>query len=143
MKSAREILLHPRPLAWLPLLLLAACAAPAPVTAPAAAGKPAAEVSRLVAASEAKLFPCQIAKVEGAAGAGTVDLGGAVRPEVTVPPGRYRVTLKCSSGYHSANPRTDVTARAGRSYQLTGYLVDDSITVFNMKMAIKVTEQAP
>ena len=128
-----------RPLAWLPALLLSACVAP-PVTVPAATGR--AEVSRFVAASEAKLFPCLVSAIEGMAGAGNVDLGNQPRPEVTLPPGRYRVTLKCSSGYHSSHPRVDVAARAGRTYRLTGYLVDDSITVFNMKMAVKVSELA-
>ena len=132
----------PRVAAAVLALLLSACAAP-PVTTPGAQGKSASEVSRFVAASEARMFPCLVAQVVGAAGAGSVDLGGQPRPEVTVPPGRYRVTLKCSSGFHSSHPHVDVTARAGRSYRLAGYLVDDSITVFNMKMAIKVAEQTP
>lgn len=121
-------------------LLAGACAAP-PMTTPGASGKPASEVTRLVAASEAKLFPCSISEVKGAAGAEAVDLGPK-RPEVTLPPGRYRVTMKCESAYHVFSPKADVVARAGKSYRLTGYLVDDSITIFNMKMNIKVTEQA-
>lgn len=35
-------------------------------------------------------------------------------------------------------PQADVSARAGRSYRVTGYL--DSITIFNMKMSAKVAE---
>jgi hypothetical protein len=120
-------------------LLVSACAAP-PLTAPSVAGKPAAEVSKLVAASEAKPYPCSIVEVKSATGA--VDLGGFVRPEVTLPPGRYVVTMKCASPYHSFSPKVDVAARPGRTYRLTGYLIDDSITIFNMKMAVKVMEQS-
>lgn len=115
-------------------LALCACAAPTPLVVPAAAGKPAAEVARLVAASEARLFPCSIQDVGGG-----IELGGN-RSEVTLPPGRYRVTLFCTSGQHSFRPQADVVARAGKGYRLTGYLLDDSITIFTMKMGVKVAE---
>ena len=119
--------------------LVASCAAP-PLTAPSASGKPASEVTRLVAASDAKLFPCNIFEVKG--GTGADDLGNMNRPEVTLAPGRYRVKMKCASAYHVFSPSVEVVARAGKSYRLTGYLLDDSITLFTMKMGIKVTEQS-
>lgn len=129
------------PIAWLFALLLSACAAPATTfVAPTAVGKPGVEVSKLVAASEAKLFPCNILAVKGADGADVVDLGGSHKSDVTLPAGRYRVTLFCTSGYHSFRPQADVAARAGKSYRITGYLIDDSITIFNMKMSVKVAE---
>lgn len=127
------------PFTWLLPLLVAACAAPTPYVAPGATGKPVGEVSTLSAASEAKLFPCNILEVKGVEGASTLELGG-VRPEVTLPAGKYRVTLSCTSGYHTFKPQVDVSARAGKSHRLTGYLIDDSITIFNMKMRVKVTE---
>ena len=125
------------------LVLLAGACAPVPITTTGAAGKPASEVSKLVAASDAKSYPCNISAVTAAAGAEGVDLGGLLRPEVTLPPGRYRVTMKCASPYHAFNPHVDLTARAGKGYRLTGFLIDDSITLFTMKMAIRVTELAP
>lgn len=121
-------------------LLLGACAAPAPTIVPAAAGRPASEVSRLVAASEARVFPCAIDQVLGARGA-PLALGARWPSDVTVPPGRYRVVLYCTNGAgHVVQPAADVTAQAGKRYQVTGYLIDDSITVWNMKMRAKVTE---
>jgi hypothetical protein len=121
-------------------LLLAACAiVPGPIVVPAAAGRPAGEVSRLVAASDARLFPCYIDRVQGTDGA-PLELG---RPgtDVTLPPGRYRVVLHCTNNAgHSWHPDTDVTARAGKRYQVTGYFIDDSITIFNMKMRVRVAE---
>ena len=129
------------PFAWLFTLLLSACAAPATTfVAPSAAGKPGAEVSKLVAASEAKLFPCNISAVKRSDGADAADLGGSRKSDVTLPAGRYRVILLCTSGYHSFRPQADVAARAGKTYHITGYLVDDSITIFNMKMSAKVAE---
>ena len=119
-------------------LLLAACAAP--YVAPTAAGRPASEVSRLVAASEAKQFPCTIQEVKHGDGAVAVAPGGGQKSEVTLAPGRYRVTLFCTSGIHSFRPQADVAARAGKGYRITGYLVDDSITIFTMKMMAKVAE---
>lgn len=130
---------HPFP--CLATLLLSACAAPAGnFVAPAALGKPGTEVSKLVAASEAKLFPCHILEVKGIGGASAVDLGVSRQSDVTLPAGRYRVTLACTSGYHTFKPHIDVAARGGRSYRITGYLLDDSITIFNMRMGLKVTE---
>jgi hypothetical protein len=121
-------------------LVLAACAiVPGPVVVPSAAGRPTGEVSRLVAASDARLFPCYIHQVQGADGA-SLDLG---RPgtEVTLPPGRYRVILHCTNNAgHSWHPDADVAARAGKRYQVTGYFIDDSITIFNMKMRVRVAE---
>ena len=129
------------PFACLATLLLSACVAPpGNLVAPAAVGKPGTEVSKLVAASEAKLCPCYIFEVKGADGASAVDLGGSHKSDVTLLAGRYRVTLVCTSGYHTFRPQTEVVARAGRSYRITGYLVDDSITIFNMRMRLKVTE---
>jgi hypothetical protein len=129
------------PAAWLFTLLLSACAAPTTsFVAPTAAGKPGTEVSKLVAASEANLFPCNILYVKGPDGSHAVDLGGSHKSDVTLPAGRYRVTLLCASGYHSFKPEADVAARAGKSYRITGYLVDDSITIFTMKMRVKVAE---
>ncbi len=115
-------------------LALTACATPGPYIAPGAAGKAPSEVSRFLPASEAKLFPCSILAVSGA------DLGGSFRSEVAVPPGRYRVTLNCTSNYHTFQPEAEVAARAGKTYRFTGYLIDDSITIFNMKMRVKVEE---
>ena len=115
-------------------LALAACATPGPYIAPGAAGKSPSEASRFLPASEAKLFPCSILAVSG------VDLGGSFRSEVAVPAGRYRVTLNCTSNYHTFKPEAEVTARAGKTYRFTGYLIDDSITIFNMKMGVKVEE---
>ena len=127
--------------AWFLIFLVSACAAPAPsFVAPSVSGKSNLEVSKFVAASEAKLFPCKILAVEGADGADTVDLGGSYREEITLPPGRYRVTLICTSGYHTFKPEVGVVARVGKSYRLTGYLIDDSITIFNMKMRVRVAE---
>jgi hypothetical protein len=119
-------------------LLLCACAVPDPIVVPAAAGRPAGEVARLVAASEARLFPCFIDSVVGADGA-PLDLE-RLRSEVTLPPGRYRVTLHCTNNLHKWSPAVDLTARAGKRYQVTGYFVDDSITIFTMRMRAKVTE---
>lgn len=128
------------PTAWLVALLLSACAAPATnYVAPAAAGRAGAEVAKLIADSEAKLFPCSIQEVKSADGA-NVDLGGSNKSDVTLPAGRYRVTLFCSSGYHSFKPEAEVAARGGKSYRVTGYLIDDSITIFTMKMRAKVAE---
>jgi hypothetical protein len=122
-------------------LLLSACAAqPTSFVAPAAVGKPGSEVSKLVAASEAGLFPCSILKVSGASGAAAVDLGGHNRSDVTVLPGLYRIALHCASSYHSFEPQAEMVAQAGRTYRITGYLVDDSITIFTMKMGAKVAE---
>ena len=121
------------------VLLLAACAVPDPIVVPAAAGRPASEVANLVAGSEAKLFPCFITRVAGAGGA-HLELG-RLRTEVTLPPGQYRVTLHCTNNAgHSWEPAADVSARAGRRYQVTGYFIDDSITIFNMRMRVKVVE---
>lgn len=128
-----------RSILWLGLPLMAACAAMAPIVHPAAVGRPAADLSRLVAASEARLFPCSIATVEGG---GLADLRGR-HPEVTLLPGVYKVTLECTSGYHTARPQVMVTLAAGKAYRVTGFLVDDSITIFNMRMRAKVTEIAP
>jgi len=122
-----------RPAAFLPAILLCACAAPAPYTAPAAAGRSSAELARLLVASEAKQFPCTIMGVKG------VELEGK-KSEVTLLPGRYQVTLHCSSGFHEVKPQAEVLARAGKRYMLTAYFVDDSITIFNMKMRVRVAE---
>ena len=120
------------------VLLLAACAAE-PIVVPAAAGRPASEVARLVAASEARFFGCSISRVVGADGK-ALEIGRR-RSEVTLPPGRYRVTLHCANGAgHEVEPFVDLTARAGKSYQVTGYFVDDSITIWNMRMRVKVAE---
>jgi len=125
--------MRPRRAAFLPAVLLCACAGPAPYLAPVAAGKSPGEVARLVAASEAKQFPCSIMEVKG------VELGGK-RSEVTLLPGRHQVTLSCSSGFHEFKPQAEVVARGGKAYALTGYLVDDSITIFTMKMRVRVAE---
>lgn len=120
-------------------LVLGACVMPEPIVVPAAAGRPASEVARLVAASEARMFPCSIRSVVGSDGA-ALDLG-RIRPEVTLLPGRYRVTLYCTNNAgHSVEPFADLTARAGKRYQVTGYFVDDSITIWNMRMRAKVSE---
>lgn len=122
-------------------LLAGACAAPnASVVAPSAAGKPDAEVSKLVAASEAKLFPCTIERVKDAAGVDVPALAGAFVTTLTLPPGQYEVTLQCSSGYHVFKPSATLVAKAGKGYRITGYLIDDSITIFTMKMRAKVTQ---
>jgi len=119
--------------AFLPAILLCACAAPAPYVTPVAAGKSTGEVARLVATSEAKQFPCSIMQVKG------MELGGK-KSEVTLLPGRHQVTLSCSSGFHEFKPQAEVVARGGKGYVLTGYLIDDSITVFTMKMRVRVSE---
>lgn len=120
------------------VLLLAACASE-PIVVPAAAGRSASEVASLVAASEARFFGCSISRVVGADGT-TLEIGRR-RPEVTLPPGRYRVTLHCTnSAGHSSEPFVDLSARAGKRYQVTGYFVDDSITIWNMRMQVKVSE---
>jgi hypothetical protein len=96
-------------------------------------------VARLVAASDARLFPCYVNRVVGAEGASLDE--GPMRTEVTLPPGRYRVTLLCTNNAgHTWDPAADVTARAGKRYQLTGYFIDDSITIFTMKMRVRVAE---
>ena len=125
--------MRPGPAAFLPAILLCACATPAPYVAPVAAGKPSGQVARLVAASEAKLFPCSIMEVKG------MELDGK-KSEVTLLPGRHQVTLSCSSGYHEFKPQAEVVARGGKGYMLTGYLIDDSITIFTMRMRVKVAE---
>ena len=120
--------------------LLGACAASGPIVVSTAAGRPASEVSRLVAASDTRVFPCAIDQVLGAQGA-PVALGARWPSDVTLLPGRYRVALYCTNGAgHVVQPAADVTARAGKQYQVTGYLIDDSITVWNMKMRARVTE---
>ena len=126
-----------RPAAVLVPLVLSACATPGPFIAPATVGKGPGEVSRLVPASDAKLFACSIVDVKGSPG---VDLGGKKTSEVTLPPGRYHVTLHCASAQHFFTPEAQVVARPGKIYTLTGYLIDDSITIFTMKMRVKVTE---
>lgn len=126
--------------AWILMFLLSACAAPAPFVHPSAAGKPVSEVSRLIAASEAKQFPCNVLEAKGAGVADDAGLVGHRSPEATLLPGRYRVTLHCTNGFHEFKPKVDVVARAGKSYRLTGYLVDDSITIFTMRMRVKVAE---
>ena len=126
--------------AVIPVVLLVAACATGPVVAPAAVGRPAGEVSRLVAASESKTFPCAIDQVVGAQGA-PVPLGARWPSDVTLPPGNYRVVLYCTNGAgHVVQPAADVAARAGKRYQVTGYLIDDSITVWNMRMRAKVAE---
>ena len=122
------------------VLLLGACAAvPQAIVVPAAAGRSADEVSRLVAASDAKLFPCYIHRVSGADGK-AVELG-SLGTEVTLPPAGYQVTLLCTNNAgHKWDPSVQFTARPGKRYQVTGYFIDDSITVFNMKMRAKVAE---
>lgn len=124
---------------WLVLPWLSACAAMAPFVHPSAVGRPGGEVGRLVAASEARLFPCSIATVEGG---NATEVRGR-HPEVTLLPGTYKVTLECTSGYHTARPQVMVAVGAGKAYRVTGYLVDDSITVFNMRMRAKVAEMSP
>ena len=115
---------------------LGACAAPEPFVAPSAAGKAPTEVARLLAASEASLFPCAFTQVSGDT---AVQFGGK-RTDVTLAPGRYVVSLECASAYHSFKPQVEVTARPGRLYRVTGYLVDNSITIFTMRMRVKVEE---
>ncbi len=116
--------------------LLGACAAPGPFVAPNAAGKAQNEVAKLVAASEASLFPCTFIQV---AGDTAVPLGGK-RTDVTLVPGRYVVSLECASAYHSFKPQVELTAKPGRTYRVTGFLVDNSITIFTMRMRVKVEE---
>lgn len=116
--------------------LLGACAAPEPFVAPSVAGKARTEVARLVAASEAPLFPCTFTQVSGDT---AMPLSGK-RTDVTLAPGRYVVSLECASAYHSFKPQVELTARPGRSYRITGYLVDNSVTIFTMKMRVKIEE---
>ena len=121
--------------------LLFGCAnQPANLVAPAAVGKPASEVSKLTAASEARLFPCTIFKVSSASGGADMELSSLYKSDVTLLPGRYRITLYCASAYHSFEPQTEVVAQAGKTYRITGYFIDDSITIFTMKMRAKVAE---
>ena len=126
-------------LCLIPIVVSACAMIPTPFVAPAAAGKSAAEVSRLVPASEARLFPCAITEVKDANGA-DLGYGSNWKSDVTLPAGAYRVSLVCSSGQHEFRPQIGVNARAGKTYRLTGYPLDDSITIFNMKMGIKVAE---
>jgi hypothetical protein len=120
-------------------LLLGACAVPGPTVVPAAAGRPPGEVARLVAASDARLFPCYIDRVMGADGAALPV--NRMSTEVTLPPGGYRVVLLCTNNAgHTWDPAAQLTARAGKRYQVTGYFIDDSITIFNMKMRARVAE---
>jgi hypothetical protein len=122
-------------------LLLSSCAAPAPVVAPAVAGKPDAEVSKFFSASEAKSFPCSLFEVRTSDGTDAIDLRGVPKLEASLSPGKYRVTLRCANGFgHVFKPQVDVTALAGKRYRLTGFLIDDSITIFTMKMRVKVEE---
>ncbi len=125
-----------RPLTLLAPLLLAACAAPGPFVAPSVVGKAPSEVARLVAASDAGLFPCTFIHV---AGDSAVPLG-ARHTELTLAPGRHVISLECASAYHSFKPRTAFTSRPGKTYRVTGYLVDNSITIFNMRMGVRVEE---
>ena len=73
-------------LALLAPLLLAACAAPGPFVAPSVVGKAPSEVAKLVAASDAGLFPCAFIHV---AGDSAVPLD-AKRTELTLAPGAMR-----------------------------------------------------
>ena len=119
--------------------LLVACAVPDPIVLPAAAGRPAREVSQLIAGSEARLFPCSIEGVASPDGK-ALEIGHR-RSEVTLPPGTYRVTLHCTNNAgHAAKPFVRLDARPGKRYQVNGYVIDDSITIVNMKMAVRVTE---
>ena len=118
--------------------LLGACAAPDPIVAPAAVGRPAHELAQLVAGSEAKLFPCSIEAVSGPGG-NPIELGRR-RSEVTLPAGTYDVTLHCTNNAgHSWRPAARLDARAGKRYQVSGYFIDDSVTIFGMKMRTRVT----
>ena len=125
--------------ALLPLLLLSACAPPQPFVAQNAAGKAPTEVSKLIAASEANLFPCSFTQI---AGDGAPQIGGR-RNEVTIAPGRYVISLECASSYHSFKPQADLVARPGKIYRITGYLVDNSVTIFTMRMRLKIEELSP
>ncbi len=122
--------------AWLLPLLVSACAGPAPFVAPSVAGKAPTEVAKLMAASEAGLFPCSFTQI---AGDGAPQIGGR-RTEVTLAPGRYVVSLECASAYHSFKPQTELIARPGKVYRITGFLVDNAITIFTMRMRVKVEE---
>ena len=123
----------------LPLALLLGACATAPVVVPAAAGRPAHEVTKLTAASEASFFPCAFGRIVGADGA-SLDVGRWPQ-EVTVPSGRYRITLYCTNGAgHTVEPATDLDAKGGKRYKVAGFFIDDSITVFNMRMRARVTE---
>jgi hypothetical protein len=108
--------------------------------APTASGKPPNEVSKLVAASEERLFPCSILRIQDAADRDAPDLAGFPKADVTLLPGAYRVTLRCASAQHSWEPSVRLLAKAGKSYRVTGKLIDDSITIFNMKMRATATE---
>jgi hypothetical protein len=126
------------------ILMLGACAGvtlgPQSFTAPASIGKPQAEVSKLVAASDARYFFCTIQRILDTAGANAPDLGGNIKTDVTLPPGQYQVTLHCSNGTHIYSPTLRVFAKAGKSYRISGEFIDDSITIFTMKMRANVTE---
>ena len=118
--------------------LLGACAAD-PIVVPTAVGRPSHEVAQLVAGSEARVFPCAFERVADREGK-ALEIG-RLRSDVTLPPGRYLVTLHCTNGAgHKATPSAQVDARAGKRYRVSGYFIDDSITMFNMKMAVRVTE---
>ena len=123
-------------LALLAPLLVAACSVPGPFVAPSVVGKAPSEVARLVAASDAGLFPCTFIHV---AGDSAVPLG-ARRTELTLAQGRYAISLECASLYHSFKPRTELNVRPGKTYRITGYLVDNSITIFTMRMSVRVEE---
>ena len=119
--------------------LLGACAVGDPLVVPEAAGRPANEVARLIAGSEARMFGCSIEKVSGRDGKALAL--GQRRPEVTVPPGPYHVTLHCTNnGPYDWRPETPINARPGKRYQVNGYFIDDSITAWGMKMRVRVTE---
>lgn len=127
-------------LSAVPLAILVGACATGPIVVADAAGRPANEVSRVVAASDTRVFPCAIGQVLGAQGV-PVALGTRLPSDVTLLPGRYRVVLYCTNGAgHVVQPAADVTMRAGKHYQVTGYLIDDSITVWNMKMRARVAE---
>jgi hypothetical protein len=128
-------------LAWTLVLLLTACAAPGPYVGPGAVGKAPSEVAKLLAVSEARLFPCRFLRF-AAQGAPQIEVEG-LRTDITLAPGRYVVTLDCASSYHSFKPQVDLMLRAGRAYRLTAFLVDDSITIFTMRMRVKVEEFSP
>jgi hypothetical protein len=120
-------------------LLLGACAIGDPLVVPTAVGRPSHEVTRLVAGTESRMFPCWIESVSGTDGK-TVELGPR-RPEVTLPPGSYQVKLYCTNNAgHVWHPEAQVNARAGKRYQVNGYFIDDSITIWGMKMRVRVTE---
>lgn len=123
-------------LALLAPLLVAACSVPGPFVAPSVVGKAPSEVARLVAASDSGLFPCAFIQVSGDS---AVTLG-AMRTDLTLAPGRYVILLQCASAYHSFKPRTELNVRPGKTYRITGYLVDNSITIFTMRMSVRVEE---